>query len=189
MKNVMLDIETFGTSPGCAIRSIGAVTFDLNGTVGETFYVNVNLDTCLEAGLVVDPKTADWWARQSADAQRAFEKDQKSLHTALLNFRTWFLARNAPFVWSQGANFDPPVLDAAYRAMGIEVPWRFYNVRDTRTVYDLFGFDTRDIARKRIHHNALDDTLHQVDLVAAALRLGRVPTEAPAVAIAAGIFD
>lgn len=178
MKNVMLDIETFGTSPGCVIRSIGAVTFDLTGMVGEIFYANIDKQSCIDAGLVVDPKTEEWWSRQSADARQAFSINPLSLHTALLNFRTWFLARNAPFVWSQGANFDPPILEAAYAASGIGVPWKFYNVRDTRTVYDLFGFDTRDLARKRIHHNALDDTLHQVELVAAALRKGREPTPA-----------
>jgi hypothetical protein len=180
MKNVMLDIETFGTLPGSVIRSIGAVTFDLAGKVGETFYVNIDKQSCLAAGLVVDAKAEEWWSQQSAAARKAFDNDPKPLHTALLNFRTWFLARNAPFVWSQGANFDPPLLEAAYTASGIGLPWKFYNVRDTRTVYDLFGFDTRDIVRKRIHHNALDDTLHQVELVAAALRKGREPTPAPA---------
>lgn len=178
MKNVMLDIETFGTLPGSVIRSIGAVTFDLAGKVGETFYVNIDKQSCLDAGLVVDPKTEEWWSQQSPAARQSLEVDPKPLHTALLNFRTWFLARNAPFVWSQGANFDPPLLEAAYVASGIGLPWKFFNVRDTRTVYDLFGFDTRDIARKRIHHNALDDTLHQVELVAAALRKGREPTAA-----------
>lgn len=187
MKNTMLDIETFGTSPGSVIRSIGAVAFELTGEIGETFYVNVDKQSCLSAGLVVDPNTEKWWGEQSPAAQKAFLVDPKPLKVALEQFASWLLAQNAPTIWSQGANFDPPVLEAAYRALGKETPWRFYNVRDTRTIYDVFGFDTRDLMRTRVHHNALDDTLHQVALVAAAVAKGRKPgTTKP---VAAGIFD
>jgi hypothetical protein len=178
MKNTMLDIETFGTSPGSVIRSIGAATFELTGEIGKTFYVNVDKQSCLSAGLVVDPKTEQWWAEQSASAQKAFLVDPKPLKEALQMFRAWFLEQNAPTIWSQGANFDPPLLEAAYKTCGIEAPWRFYNVRDTRTVYDVFGFDTRDLMRTRVHHNALDDTIHQVALVAAAIGKGRAPAQA-----------
>ena len=31
MSDVMLDLETWGTRPGCAIRSIGACVFNPNG--------------------------------------------------------------------------------------------------------------------------------------------------------------
>lgn len=173
MNNTMLDIETFGTRPGSVIRSIGAATFDLTGKVGKTFYVNVEKQSCLDVGLVVDPETEKWWASQSAAAQQAFLVKPKPVKTALAEFRAWFFEQSAPIVWSQGANFDPPVLEAAYHAAGVPTPWKFYNVRDTRTVYDLFGFDTRDLVRVRTHHNALDDTIHQIALVAAALKNGR----------------
>jgi hypothetical protein len=176
MKNVMLDIETFGTQPGSVIRSIGAATFDLDGSVGATFYANIDDASALAAGLVIDPKTAEWWLQQPAAARRALLVNPIPFRDALRQFRDWYWSQNAPFVWAQGANFDPPLLEAAYRAVGEEPPWRFYNVRDTRTVYDLFSFDTRDLVRMRVHHNALDDTLHQIALVAAALRNGRVPT-------------
>jgi hypothetical protein len=187
MKNTMLDIETFGTSPGSVIRSIGAATFELTGEIGKTFYVNVDKQSCLSAGLVVDPKTEQWWAEQSASAQKAFLVDPQPLKIALEQFSSWFFAQQAPIIWSQGANFDPPLLEAAYRALGKETPWKFYNVRDTRTVYDVFGFDTRDLMRARVHHNALDDTIHQVALVAAAIGKGRAPL--PAKPKYEGIFE
>ena len=42
MTHIMVDLETWGTAPGCDIRSIGAVVFDpVAGTLGATFYVNV----------------------------------------------------------------------------------------------------------------------------------------------------
>jgi len=178
--HTMLDLETFGTSPGSVIRSIGAVTFSLDGQVGKTFYVNVDKQSCLSVGLTVDPKTEQWWAEQSAAAQQSFLSPAPiSLEAACIEFRQWFHQQSAPMLWGQGANFDPPLLEAAFKAANVAVPWKFFNVRDTRTVYDLFAFDTRDLVRKRIHHNALDDAIHQVALVAAALRKGRAAESTP----------
>jgi hypothetical protein len=182
----MLDIETFGTRPGSIIRSIGAAVFDLTGPVGKTFYVNVEPKSCLAAGLVIDPATEKGWAEQSAAAQKALLVHPLALKNALEAFSAWFRAQSAPIVWSQGANFDPPLLEAAYTAVGMSAPWKFYNVRDTRTVYHVFGFDTRDLVGVRTHHNALDDAIHQVALVAAALRNGRPATSKP---VAGGIFE
>ena len=38
MKDIMLDLETLGTGPGCAIVSIGAVAFDEFGVAEIGFY-------------------------------------------------------------------------------------------------------------------------------------------------------
>lgn len=178
-EHTMLDIETFGTTPGAVIRSIGAVTFSLSGETGSTFYVNVDRKSCEDAGLFVDPATERWWSEQSEAARKALLVNPIPLKEALQRFTKWFVDQQAPYVWAHGANFDPPLLEAAYVRTGGRIPWKFWNVRDTRTVFDLFKYDTRDLARNRVHHNALDDTLHQVDLIAAALRKGRQPEPAP----------
>jgi hypothetical protein len=185
--NIMLDIETLGTTPGSALRSIGAVSFALTGEINAQFYVNIDRQSCLDAGLTVDPATEKWWSEQSKEARDAFLVDPQPLKHALREFDKWFRYQGASIVWAQGANFDPVLLEAAYARFDAKVPWRFYNVRDTRTVYDVFNFDTRDLQRKRIHHNALDDTIHQVALVAAAVRKGRASAQEPV--SAAGVFE
>lgn len=171
----MLDLETWGVRAGYAIRSIGAVQFDLGGNFGEQFYCNVSRESCVAAGLKIDPSTEDWWARQSAVARAALDVNPRSLHEAVVTFNAWFGKIDAPQLWAHGANFDPGIYEGAAIAIGMTVPWRFHNVRDTRTVFELFGFDIRDIPRDGTYHNARDDAHYQALCVVAALRKGRKP--------------
>jgi hypothetical protein len=172
MNHVMMDLETYGTRPGCVIRSIGAVQFDLDGNIGETFYRNISKQSCLYVGLVIDPATERWWSEQTPSAQQALSVDQKPLAEVAREFYVWFQKRSE-FVWGHGASFDPPLWEAACVAAKCLAPWKFWNIRDTRTVHHVFNFETRTLQRRGIHHNALDDAVYQVDCVAAALRQGR----------------
>ncbi len=168
MKHVMLDLETIGTRPGSVILSIGAVFFDLDGKTGETFYRNIEPASCLAAGLTVDPQTKAWWMRQSQAARDALAVDRRPLADVVKEFASFFRA-GGEFVWAQGATFDPPLWEAAAAAVGCSTPWRFWNARDTRTVYDICGLDYKAMPREGVYHNALDDCLTQVKAVAAAL--------------------
>lgn len=176
MTHVMLDLETFGTAPGSVIRSIGAVVFDLDGNIGNEFYANIDSETCREAGLTVDPKTVAWWAKQSREAQNSLLVNPQSLGFVVADFHGWFITNGDwhTRVWSQGANFDPALWEAAALAVKELVPWKFYNVRDTRTAYEIGKFDDKTIAREGTYHNALDDCKHQVRCVAAAIAKGRM---------------
>jgi len=54
--HVMLDIETLGVSPGCVILSLSAVEFDINtGELGESFNMGIDIKSCVDAGLTIDP--------------------------------------------------------------------------------------------------------------------------------------
>lgn len=168
----MLDLETWGTTPGCAIRSIGAVVFSrCRGDVHmATFYRNVTRESCEAAGLAVEQGTADWWARQSVAARDALKNGQVQLSDALSSFIHWFNAVGGVCIWSQGAGFDVPIIEAACARSGIAWPWKFWDVRDTRTAYDLAGLDPRRVPREGQHHNAMDDAIHQARCVQAALK-------------------
>ena len=170
MKNVMIDLETLGTKPGSAILSIGAAFFELDGTVGETFYRNISTQSCVERGLAIDPRTQAWWRQQSEAARNAVLVDRQPLDDVAREFSHWFRAGGGVFVWGQGASFDPPLWEAASDVTGRSAPWKFYDVRDTRTVYAVCGFDVRSLPREGTHHNAIDDVLHQIKCVAAALK-------------------
>lgn len=173
MKDVMLDLETFGTRPGCVIRSIGAVMFDPNSeALGAEFYCNVSRQSCEDVFLTVDPGTEKWWARQSLVAQAALDKDPVPLADALMMFNTWWVTNRAECVWSHDANFDQPILEACYHANGGRpgVPWEFWNSRCTRTLFDMCGVDTRKIAVGETKHNATDDARIQARAVQTALR-------------------
>lgn len=169
--NVMLDLETWGTAPGCAIRSIGAVAFTFGGGAGDTFYANVSDESCIEAGLVREHNTVTWWMQQPPEASDVLLDGQVPLAEALQGLFTWFRTAGGEQVWAQGAAFDVPVIEHAMRLTGIKAPWQFWNVRDTRTVYDIAGLDYHKVPRAGVAHNALDDCLHQIGLVHEAMRM------------------
>ena len=176
--HVMLDLETWGTKPGCAIRSIGAVAFDLKtGAMlvdDMMFYKNIDDASCVEAGLTKDSATEVWWGRQKQETQDIFMKDPVMLATALSDFYSWFRQVEGAQLWSQGANFDIPILEAAFDVTGVSMPWKFWNARDTRTVYEIADFKYHEETRDGVEHYALDDCLNQIKLVRAALeRLGK----------------
>jgi hypothetical protein len=179
--NVMLDLETWGTRPGCAIRSIGAVAFDFNiAREAAVFYHNIDELSCREAGLVFDKSTIDWWNQQSKESIDALGVDPKPLLIIVREFKGWWAKLAADKVWSQGANFDSVLWEFACRAVGLEAPWRFFNVRDTRTLYDAAGLDYKAIAREGIEHHALDDCRHQIMLCRMAWQTIKSRAKAPA---------
>lgn len=172
--HVMLDLETFGTQPGCVIRSIGACVFDPHGDgYRQSFYFNIDHQSCVDAWLTVNPDTEKWWNKQSIEAQNALLVDPKPLLTVATAFREWWFAVKAVKVWAQGSNFDPALWEEASRRVGVKIPWQLWNTRDTRTVYDVNDFNDKSLSRNGTYHNALDDCIHQVRCVQTALRKGR----------------
>jgi hypothetical protein len=171
MNHIMLDLETFGTKPGSVIRSIGAVVFCLDGSMGPEFYHNIDEGSCVAAGLTKDPATVKWWSQQSKEAQDSLLVDPRPLPWVVADFHGWFIANGGSQgrVWAQGANFDPALWEAAAVAVKNPVPWKFWNARDTRTVYDIANLNTASIPRAGTYHNALDDAKHQVRCVAKAV--------------------
>jgi hypothetical protein len=168
LQDAMIDIESLGTTPGSAVLSIGAVMFGQAG-LGDTFYAPVDLQSCTAVGLTIDPNTIAWWMQQS-DAARAaaFRDDAEVLAVVLYRFTIWFTEVGAERPWCHGATFDVPLLEAAYKACGMVPPWKFWNVRDTRTLYDLGGVKVD--RTQGTHHNALDDARAQAETAVIALQ-------------------
>lgn len=157
--NVMLDFETWGTEPGSALRSIGAVMFDPHGAgMGAEFYANIED----HPKLTKSQSTIDWWAKQPRDVQDLLEKDKQPLDKVVADFHAWWRKQRAIFVWGQGASFDPVLWEAACRVLGASAPWKFWDIRCTRTAYDMGGFDPRSVKNTGRAHYALDDAKHQV---------------------------
>src|SRR5690606_3672368 len=113
--DIMLDLETWGTTPGSDIRSIGAVAFSSDTQPPEwlTFYIAcdnpeidpiayrqehgwdnyiIHRDNCggvpRRYPLRRDPRTVQWWSEQSDEAQAAFA-DPVDLADALTQFSAW----------------------------------------------------------------------------------------------------
>lgn len=174
--HVMIDLETRGVRPGCAILSIGAVFF--NPTLGRfdlgpEFYQVVNHQSCVAAGLHEDPGTMAFWNRQSEDARRVIydsedETVSQSLSDSLVRFNAYLKMGKSVKVWGNGADFDNPILASAYHAVDFKQGWAPYNGRCYRTVKNLDK--SLLLERQGTHHNALDDAksqaVHLMQLVA-----------------------
>jgi exodeoxyribonuclease VIII len=168
MYDVMIDLETADNRAGGAIVSIGAVFFSAKeGKLGDQFYKVVYLPSCEEAGLRVSEDTLAWWAEQAPEVQATMKastsrRKSKPLADVLYAF-TEYLRPAGENVrpWSNGADFDQPILAAAYYAIGLMPPWKFWNGRCFRTLKNMPGARRVVPAREGTHHNALDDAVHQ----------------------------
>jgi len=172
--DVMLDIETLGTEPGYIVLSVGACTFNLaTGEIGDNvFYDTLQMNPQADAGLDIDVRTLRWWMDQPEVARE--EAFSERIHPARLahQFQTWFKFVGGINIWSQG-NIDMPMWQHVMRTFNVNEPWDFWNIRDTRTVYDLARYRSnfnykRDVPREGVYHNALDDAKHQVKCLNAA---------------------
>lgn len=87
--HVMVDLETMGKKHNAPIVAIGAVVFDpATGSIGESFYKVVCLESSVNWGAVIDPSTVIWWLKQSSEARSAIVNDDAiPLQDALLQFR------------------------------------------------------------------------------------------------------
>lgn len=164
--NVMIDLETLGTRPGCVILSIGMVLFDAEGILPGTFYKVINTASCLAAGLTVDDQTRRWWDQQSAAARgvlyEAEDPGQTPLGRVLVMADDWLLQNGSPNVWGNGADFDLTILSAAYHVCGLGTPpWQPWSGRCYRTLKNLRP-DIK-VGKRTTHHNALDDALVQAE--------------------------
>ncbi len=145
-RHIMLDSETWGVRPGCAIRSVGLVGFDFTGAMHISRYWNIDGPSCERAGLHFDKGTVAYWAQQPAAAQAVFNSDQRRLDTVLSELATEITAMPfASTLWADGSHFDFPILTAAYEAVGRKTPWKAPQIRDARTLLAAFNFDARDM--------------------------------------------
>jgi hypothetical protein len=162
MKHVMVDLETLGTVADAVILSIGAVRFDLDSSAIDDmgFYASISIDSNLQAKRRIQEDTLLWWLKQDAAAQEVFHEPKKTLEVALGEFGDW-LGNNEAHVWSNGADFDLPMLAHAYTSFGMEVPWKFWNSNCFRTYKKLPGAKTIRSAPTGVKHNALSDAYQQ----------------------------
>lgn len=176
--HVMVDLETMGKKHNAPIVAIGAVVFDpATGSIGESFYKVVCLESSVNWGAVIDPSTVIWWLKQSSEARSAIVNDDAiPLLDALLQFRE-FVSDNVAGgskkaqVWGNGASFDNSILRSSYDCIAEDYPWEYWNDRDVRTMVEL-GHAINYEPQKAIpfegeRHNAIADAIHQARYVSA----------------------
>ena len=161
----MIDLETLSTNPNATILTVGGVKFSPHNSVepSQGMYFRVDVDSQTNMGRDVMPETLDWWATQPKEiSEEALgDKDRISLSKMLKTINKWSVGVDV--FWCQGPLFDYAILQNIYKQLGYPVPWQYWQIRDSRT---LFSLVPRDPNEKRTGlHNALEDCYFQAKKV------------------------
>ena len=165
MSAVMLDLETLSTRPNAVILSLGAVIFDPHSLSQPKAWLSLkfDVDEQIAHGRDVQDDTLAWWSRQSPEVIELSmgEKDRESVTSALEKFTKFVL--HADEIWSQGPVFDIVMLENIYSQYQMHVPWPYWKIRDSRTLFKVLNHDPRSELRgaSASHHDALDDAVIQ----------------------------
>jgi hypothetical protein len=167
----MLDLETYATTMDACVMTIGAVVFDLSGKQLESFYRRIDSASCDAIGLRKDPKTIAFWSQQSDKSRHEIEtlENRVNIQDAIHDFTQFWKANRCDFLWCNGANFDEPILSTIYDKLGMEKPWRFFNVRCVRTLLSLVNLKTSSTGL--VSHHAVDDCRNQIKGVNKAFKM------------------
>lgn len=141
--HLMIDWETHGLGTRPVVIQLGLTIFDPHGTGGElpegaSQEWNIDPQSCLDLGFEEDASTLSWWADRPAATREAVDAEPRySVGHVIRNLQA-FCERYRPVrVWSNGAPFDVPIVESYCRALGLPVPWKFWDVRDTRTLFEM----------------------------------------------------
>lgn len=155
----MVDLETLDVKSTATVLTLGAVRFDpFSNSPMKELYLRVDIDSQDKLGCTVDDNTLKWWNQQDVSImEEAFDpRDRIPIHEVINQFHA--LAWNCDAFWSHGATFDLMILQNLYDKLGRTYPWQYWQMRDTRTLFDI-GYDP-DMPQGS-KHNALEDAKRQ----------------------------
>lgn len=165
MIHAMIDLETLSTNPNAVILTVGGVKFDphTNMKPYHDMYFRVDVDSQTMQGRHVMDDTLDWWAKQSEDVREEAlgDKDRIDLDNMIKTINKFSVGVDV--FWCQGPLFDYAILQNLYTQLGHPVPWQYWQIRDSRTLFNLVP---REKNEKRVGlHNALSDCIFQAKKV------------------------
>jgi hypothetical protein len=167
--DVMVDLETLGTATNTIILTVAAVYFNpKNGSIGDKFYEKIIIDSYKDypGCFSFDGSTISWWILNVTDEARkeAFSGTRYPLKIVMEKLHKWLTKTPFAKIWSHGASFDIPILTHTFKVLNLETPWKYWNIRDTRTIYDLKKIDLKNISIPGYPlHHALGDCLRQIE--------------------------
>ena len=167
--DIMIDIESLNTTPDCVILTIGAVLFDPRGSgILDKIELRPTIEDQTEIfNRSINDDTLRWWGTQSEAAQEEALGDRDRISFKECMEKLYKFCWNRRAVWSNGAPFDLVVMEHAWRQVSDKpnpIPWPFWSVRDTRTLYDIAGVKLKDGGHVT-SHKAVEDAERQAIVV------------------------
>lgn len=155
----------------------------ITGHIGNTLYVELDVEQAQRYGFDFDASTVLWWMQQGSTAKELFSRCEKHgmpVSAALMQVSEFVLGEPVDEdngevpnkhvnVWGNGSSFDNVILRNAYDRCGILTPWAYWRDRDLRTAKDMAETLTGTQFLKRtpaLAHHALEDaTAQALDLI------------------------
>ena len=158
-----IDLETIDTRPQSTVLSLGAVKFNpFSGDQPHSeIYFKVSIDDQDRLGRTTSDDTIEWWGKQDPKImEEAFDqKDAITVEEALSRINKFVVG--VDILWGQGYGFDYTIIEDMYRSLGKPIPYNFWQVRDSRTLFSLCKDDPRKMLGQNDLHNALADAYYQ----------------------------
>jgi hypothetical protein len=170
--DIMIDLETLDVTPYCVILSIGAVRFNPYGKgVVEKLELRPTIEDQTEKyNRVINESTLAWWSKQSAEAMEDSLSDYGRIPFKDCMEKLYKFCWNRRAIWSNGAAFDIVACETGMTQTLTDysnpIPWPFWTVRDTRTLYEIAGVRLKDTKYgSKTTHKAVEDAAHQAIVV------------------------
>jgi hypothetical protein len=159
----MIDLETLDTRPSCTVLSLGAVKFDAtnDSEPHSEMYFKICVDDQDRLGRTTSDSTIEWWSKQDPKAmEEAFDQTGAiTVEEALQQLTKWMVGVDT--LWGHGYGFDITIVEDMYRNVGRPIPWNFWQVKDSRTLFGCCPQDPRKLLGQNDLHNALADAYFQ----------------------------
>lgn len=157
-----IDLETLDTCPQATVLSLGAVKFNpFNDTEPyDELYFKINVDDQDVLKRTTSDSTIEWWSKQDPKImEEAFDQEGAiTVEEALSKINKFVVGVDT--LWGQGYGFDYTILEDMYRSIGKPIPWNFWQIRDSRTLFGVCKEDPRKKIQNNLH-NALADAYYQ----------------------------
>lgn len=161
--HLMLDLETLSTENNAVITQIGWVLFN---PADDFLPYGQHTSGCfwpdpaeqIQDGRHISFATIRWWMGQSEEARAKFKEQTNHPSDVARAFCACFNWAEIEGVWGHGATFDPVVLGSFLQQYNSIIPWKYNQVRDTRT---LFWLLPTEMEKATIKHSGEADAIAQ----------------------------
>ena len=157
--HAMIDLETLDVRPSASVLTVGGIKFNPNTDAEphSEFYYKLDLDS---QERTVNNSTIEWWGQQDPKIQEeAFGTEgREHVDVFLDSLPKWMVGVDV--LWGHGYGFDITIIEDMLRQRGKPIPWQFWQVRDSRTLFSMAKTDPRKAMQSDLH-NALADAYFQ----------------------------
>jgi len=133
--SLILDIETLSLRPNAIITEIGVIAFNRADFAPiDQIVIRPGFYPQIESGRHLCNDTVQFHRRNKTLPMEVTDEDPTVSIALLLAFVRKHHPQN---IWIQGPDFDAPILQSFHQQNSAELPWKYWQVQDSRTAWKL----------------------------------------------------